>query len=240
MPSILCRQTSPACLLGRLAHYCITVLYSSERTCGPASHTMSTPPTPPTPSDQAAGSKDRAQEEKVSDESLLPVHIDWDCPKAAAAAFYTVKSKPGRASRDEEDEFPAIHLKQSVLQQACKRRRLSSSGRKQDMVERLRRAGFNTATEVSRLAHKFERSGRLSFSDLTATRNAASKEDPCRTRDPNFTKHEVTQLCHVLAQPKHFRVLSRLYNRPDTRAELDRGCHDPWSNEFVNLFNDDL
>jgi hypothetical protein len=62
--------------------------------------------------------------------------------------------------------------------------------------------------------------------------------EPCREREPNWHKNETARLCHVIADPRNAVVLQKHYNKPENRAELDRGRHDPWSHDFPTLFND--
>jgi hypothetical protein len=50
--------------------------------------------------------------------------------------------------------------------------------------------------------------------------------------------HETARLFHVVADPRNATALRKLYQRETSRAELDSVRHDPWSNEFMNLFND--
>jgi hypothetical protein len=59
-------------------------------------------------------------------------------------------------------------------------------------------------------------------------------------RDPNWTKHETARLCHVVADPRNSTALRKLYEREENRSELDSGRHDPWCNEFMDLFNDPM
>eukprot|EP00171_Calliarthron_tuberculosum_P004659 IDg4659t1 len=117
---------------------------------------------------------------------------------------------------------------QTILQNACKRRKLSSSGAKKTLATRLIGAGFKTADVVRQLSGAFERDG----VDASASGNL-------REKAPNWTMHETARLCHVIQSPVHSTSLTRLYCKPASRAELDRGRHDPWANEFADMFNDD-
>ena len=121
-------------------------------------------------------------------------------------------------------------VSQQALRSACKRRRLSSSGKKMELAKRLSRAGYNNADEINKLAEEYEAGGRMSEDGA----------EQCRGREPNFTKHDIARLCHVIVDPRHSVILRKLYNKPENRAELDAGRVDPWSREFVEMFNDPL
>jgi hypothetical protein len=41
-----------------------------------------------------------------------------------------------------------------------------------------------------------------------------------------------------VADPRNSTALRKLYEREENRSELDSGRHDPWCNEFIDLFND--
>jgi hypothetical protein len=58
-----------------------------------------------------------------------------------------------------------------------------------------------------------------------------------KQRETKWSKHETARLCHVISDPRNSTALSRLYNRAESRAEIDQGRYDPWSNEFPELFN---
>ena len=101
--------------LACLAAWAIVALqYTCARTYVPALHKITTFSTLPASISPASESKDSMHKEKVSDESLRAAHLDWGRPKAATAACSAVgpRSAPYKSSRDEEDEFPALHLKQ--------------------------------------------------------------------------------------------------------------------------------
>lgn len=117
---------------------------------------------------------------------------------------------------------------QTILQNACKRRKLSSSGAKKVLAARLVGAGFKTAAMARQLSVEFERDG----VDVSASGNL-------REKAPNWTIHETARLCHVIQSPLHSTTLARLYCKPASRAELDRGRHDPWTSEFAAMFNDE-
>lgn len=61
-----------------------------------------------------------------------------------------------------------------------------------------------------------------------------------REKAPNWSKHEAAQLCHLICTSLHSTVLGRIYVKPSSRAELDKGRHDPWSNESCDLFNNEV
>ena len=87
--------------------------------------------------------------------------------------------------------------------------------------------GFKTWAPVRQLS--------LEFND-----SAVNKEftPTIRSQYLDWSKHEAAPLCHVINNLINSAVLSRLYTKPDNRAELDRGRHDPWAAEFADLFND--
>jgi hypothetical protein len=60
-----------------------------------------------------------------------------------------------------------------------------------------------------------------------------------KQRKAKWSKHETARLCHVVSDPRNSTTLSRLYNRAESRAEIDQGRHDPLSNEFPELFNNE-
>ncbi len=67
-----------------------------------------------------------------------------------------------RDDADLDDEDPSQQLMkctQTILSKACKRRRMSSNGRKAVLVARLRETGVQTSQEAERLASDFEASG---------------------------------------------------------------------------------
>ena len=115
--------------------------------------------------------------------------------------------------------------KQEVLQSACKRRKLSSSGTKSALAARLRSAGFKTMNDILLLPSEFTASG----VDEEATATGRSKS-------PHWTMHETARLCHIISSPVHSTKLVRMHSKSQFRAELDRARHDPCSNEFADLF----
>jgi len=116
---------------------------------------------------------------------------------------------------------------QAVLQNACKRRKLSTSGTKSVLSTRLIGAGFKSLSVVKKLSDDFILNG-VDVSALSSVRDKA----------PNWTLHESARLCHVMNDPRNSTALVRLYNKPASRAELDMGRQDPWVHEFAALFND--
>ena len=86
--------------------------------------------------------------------------------------------------------------------------------------------GVFSAIHVRDLALQFEKSGANEAVDATAKQKA-----------PKWTSHESARLCHVIADPQHATAIGRLYNKIDNRAELDQAGNNPWSAEFVDLFN---
>jgi len=115
---------------------------------------------------------------------------------------------------------------QQVLQKACKRRRISSHGTKAVLTQRLIGVGVSSRAIALQLCEEYEEHG------------GEERGTPTRNRAQNWTMHESARLCHVLADPRNATSVARLYNGTPTRAEIDVGIHDPWSSEFVDMFND--
>lgn len=69
------------------------------------------------------------------------------------------------------------------------------------------------------------------------TRSSSSISRP---RQPTWSPYGLTRLFHVLADGRHFISLSKLHEsqKPETHLELDQPRHDPWGNEFQDVFND--
>jgi hypothetical protein len=126
----------------------------------------------------------------------------------------------------------ARSLTQDVLQQACKRAGVSSSGSKASLIARLHKNGHRSYDEVQKLAHDFH-------DTRERIRSGVPPVGEARDREPNWHKNETARLCHVVADPRNATVLQSIYNKPENRAELDAGRHDPWSNDFPDLFNDE-
>lgn len=61
-----------------------------------------------------------------------------------------------------------------------------------------------------------------------------------RKKAANWSKHETAKLCHVICSLIHTTVHDRLYVKPISIGELDRGRHDPWANEFSEVFKNDV
>ena len=101
-----------------------------------------------------------------------------------------------------------------------------SSGTKRKLSERFSGVEVSSAIHVRKLALEFQKSGADEAVDATAKQKA-----------PNWTSHDSARLFHVIADPRHATAIGRLYNKIDTRAELDQARNDPWSAEFVDLFN---
>lgn len=59
------------------------------------------------------------------------------------------------------------------------------------------------------------------------------------SREPDFEASEYYRSLHTLSDARMTSVGSQLME-PQTRDELDRECIDPWTDEIVPLFNDDL
>jgi hypothetical protein len=125
------------------------------------------------------------------------------------------------------DLLPLASLTQTTLQKACRRACKSSSGSKKDLIARLDEIGHQTYGAIKDLADLLEKSGVRG-----ETTGPSSKK-----RAPNWTANESARFAHVLVDPSNARALTKLMEKP-TRQDLDQGLHDPWSNEFLRLFND--
>lgn len=93
---------------------------------------------------------------------------------------------------------------------------------------RLCSAGLKTTDIVLRLAQEFQAGG----ADGTAISLS-------RGKGPYWTEHEAARLWHVINSPRNSTVLAQLYGKPGSRAQIDKGLHDLWANEFSVMFNDD-
>jgi hypothetical protein len=133
-------------------------------------------------------------------------HGDLTCPPAGNMAKHT----------------------QANLVRACKRFRVSTSGSKSALMDRLSRAGLTTDVALSTASADWER----------LREPISLVGDRRERRGPNWTKHETARLCHVVADPRNSIALRKLYERDTNRSEIESGRHDPWSNEFMELFND--
>ena len=58
-----------------------------------------------------------------------------------------------------------------------------------------------------------------------------------REKASNRTMLESFRLCYVVASPIHMTTIGRHHTKAESRAELDRRKHDPWSNGFEKLLN---
>jgi hypothetical protein len=116
---------------------------------------------------------------------------------------------------------------QASLVKACKRHRLSTSGAKSALLSRFKGAGVASNAAL-----------RTASNQLHMFQEPAERGDAVRRQDPNRSMHETARLCHVIADPRHATALRKLYQIESNRSELDSGRHDPWSNEFMDLFND--
>jgi hypothetical protein len=77
---------------------------------------------------------------------------------------------------------------------------------------------------MEQLARDYKRSGK------------SVGDEAARKRNPSWTANETERLAHVLVDPSNSTALTRLVSRA-SREQLDVGLHDPWSVEFVSLFN---
>jgi hypothetical protein len=116
---------------------------------------------------------------------------------------------------------------QASLVKACKRHRLSTSGSKSALLSRLKGAGVASDAALRTAPNQWD-----------MLQEPAERGGAVRRRDPNWSMHETARLCHVIADPRNATALRKLYQREPNRSELDSGRHDPWSNEFMDLFND--
>lgn len=116
---------------------------------------------------------------------------------------------------------------QADLSKAYRRLRLSGTGTKRTLTERLYAKQIVDEDTVRSLVSAFNEQGKNTSIDPTSGEKA-----------PNWTKNEFARLCHVMADPRHATVMEKLYNVPETRQELDTARHDPWSAKFSELFND--
>lgn len=90
----------------------------------------------------------------------------------------------------------------------------------------MRDNGITSDEDILRLSKMYESEG--------INKDVGNGKSPDKAA--NWTKHETARLCHVLADRRHATILAKLYHKSD-RQELDVGSHDPWSEEFADLFN---
>ena len=101
------------------------------------------------------------------------------------------------------------------------------------MADRLEQAGFTDSKTIMDPAHQWETHHAVDPSlEINATRTGES-----RGRAPNWSRHETARLCHVIADVRHLKTVTRIYQRVETREELDQGRQDPFVHEFLELFN---
>jgi hypothetical protein len=152
---------------------------------------------------------------------LLQIMGDFDDSFDESSLIGTTPQEPAI------DLLPLASLTQTTLQKACRRACKYSSGSKKDLTARLDEIGYQTYGAIKDLADLFEKSGVQG-----ETTGPSSKK-----RAPNWTVNESARLAHVLVDPSNSRALTKLMGKP-TRQDRDQGLHDPWSNEFLRLFND--
>lgn len=183
--------------------------------------------------DTGAGSSD--------DEAGTSVHAGFrdgnlaELDDASDVIGISAAASRGRSQPVARDSFPVAGIddsavrkledhKQLVLQKACRRTGKSSSGSKTMLVNRLCNSSIYSYESVEQLARDYELSGK------------SVGEEAARKRSPNWTANETARLAHVLVDPSNSTALTRLVSRA-SREQLDAGLHDPWSAEFVTLFN---
>jgi hypothetical protein len=102
------------------------------------------------------------------------------------------------------------------------------------LVTRLNKRGFPDVKSVRKLAEGYEANpARMQLQGDFLNSGIFSRD-----REPNWNKSGCARLCRVICDPWNATALTALYNRPESRAELDQGRHDSWSNEFPEMFND--
>ena len=126
-------------------------------------------------------------------------------------------------------------LTQAILSAALRRIGLSGSGAKSVLTDRLKKAGVTDCSRIIELSCMWE--DHKTVDSQAQTRTCRAGVD--RGRAPNWTKHETARLFHVIADARHSTIVARMYQRVETRSELDAGRHDPFAHEFLELFNDD-
>ena len=60
-----------------------------------------------------------------------------------------------------------------------------------------------------------------------------------RKRGPAFNLDEQARLAHVMADPRMSFTLTKMCNKPESRAEIDDQRENPWDGIISDMFNDD-
>lgn len=120
-----------------------------------------------------------------------------------------------------------------MLPAALRRMGLSGSGTNAVLASRLAGAEVMECARISVLASEWEEHHCVD----PALDNNLARVATGRTLEPNRSRHETARLCHVIADARNQIAVQKMYQRIDTRAELDAARIDPFELEFVQLFN---
>lgn len=170
------------------------------------------------------------EEDDIND-VFNPTQNTLETQVLGASSILGLANPPESQEQNSQTSEPHLRLmpaRQNILKNACKRRRMSTTGSKAELAARLYGAGFKTMDAVQQLATEFNRTG---VDPLASVHG--------RTKTPNWSKNETARLCHVIQDPRHSTELARLYNKPANRALMDMPRRDPWAFEFASLFNDE-
>jgi hypothetical protein len=145
------------------------------------------------------------------------------------------ETPPGQSSFPANAAHPNLTVRRvtlDVLQKECRRAGVSPCGFKASLIARLHKNGPRSYDEVQKLAPDFH---------ITHVRIRSGMPPVGEAKDmePNWHKNEIARLCHDVADPHNTTVLQSLSDNPENRAELGAGRHDPWSNNFPSLFDDE-
>lgn len=122
----------------------------------------------------------------------------------------------------------------TILVGALRRAELSGSGLKAALTVIISQVGITDPEKIMELSHMCEEQKVV---DPEIQTNA-SRADIDRGRLSNWAKHETSLLCHYSADARHNTMLRRIFQRIETRSELDAGRHYHFSQLFLELFND--
>ena len=75
------------------------------------------------------------------------------------------------------------------------------------------------------------------FESQTGVSSTMKSPSSGHKREPRFTVDEQVRLAHVMADPKMSFTLTKMYNRPERRAEIDDRQEDPWDGIISGMFN---
>lgn len=124
---------------------------------------------------------------------------------------------------------------QTFLASSLRRAGLSGSGLKAEIGAKSSQVGITDPKKIMKLAHMLEEQNGVG----TEIQKNASRARIERRCAPNWTKQENFRQFDFIVGARYNNILHRMHQRIETRPELDAGRHDPISQEFFELFNDE-